>query len=597
MGKEVQWEEDMNFDAVCPVLERASYQLIIPRTFSVSKAVVMITSDMWNTVVTLGEDGNEIIVKGQSPEETLGMIPFRFVEQGAIPKIAVTLDTLRRVLIALPSDGAVGSASFRFLFHAVRLGFLCFFSHNFVPDVVPVRVGNDGEGTGKHWTVIYRPFVSNAAVKKAMKRLSETYPVDEACVLFKDKSRGRNSPVHILPQDARAGSLQAICAILTLCVSTFAFKHKKWSKANPQRESLAFFYNKVYSPLSLQEHSNGIVAKRWLSVFNLLNLESEILLRLSESGQSGVFNLDLFLRPKGSSDAGALGAAEATSANVLSTKKKGKGLAVPEESGWHLPDAFLKHGGSKAMDTLRFLMALKEYLPEVNKLLKGGRAKIEQAMFELFVCEKAGVLAAIGVTYVLPRGIRSLVKPRLVTHLSMQDKPSSWKLQYLKFSSIVSFDYMVAIGDELVNLEEFHRMVESGRRLFRFKETYVQLDAKEVESILSAKGKEPKAPESSLELMCELMSGGSSFVSDEGVDELIADVRTVRDIDVPPSLDAKLRDYQIRGFQWMWNNVSKLGGCVLGDDMGLGKTIQVRERARNRSSVLHETFYYMSRLF
>lgn len=46
------------------------------------------------------------------------------------------------------------------------------------------------------------------------------------------------------------------------------------------------------------------------------------------------------------------------------------------------------------------------------------------------------------------------------------------------------------------------------------------------------------------------------------------------DFEVPPTLQARLRDYQQYGFQWM-KTMAKYGlGGILADDMGLGKTIQ-----------------------
>jgi SNF2 family DNA or RNA helicase len=40
-------------------------------------------------------------------------------------------------------------------------------------------------------------------------------------------------------------------------------------------------------------------------------------------------------------------------------------------------------------------------------------------------------------------------------------------------------------------------------------------------------------------------------------------------------LDATLRPYQKRGYQWLWSNSQKGFGSCIADDMGLGKTIQI----------------------
>jgi len=52
------------------------------------------------------------------------------------------------------------------------------------------------------------------------------------------------------------------------------------------------------------------------------------------------------------------------------------------------------------------------------------------------------------------------------------------------------------------------------------------------------------------------------------------DISERQDIEVPDEIRAELRDYQKKGFGWMWKlYTNDFGGC-LADDMGLGKTLQ-----------------------
>lgn len=46
-------------------------------------------------------------------------------------------------------------------------------------------------------------------------------------------------------------------------------------------------------------------------------------------------------------------------------------------------------------------------------------------------------------------------------------------------------------------------------------------------------------------------------------------------LEQPALLNARLRDYQAKGYSWLWNLREKGLGACLADDMGLGKTIQV----------------------
>lgn len=66
------------------------------------------------------------------------------------------------------------------------------------------------------------------------------------------------------------------------------------------------------------------------------------------------------------------------------------------------------------------------------------------------------------------------------------------------------------------------------------------------------------------------------FKRDKGFRELINNIREAKDMDfeIPKTIKAELRDYQVKGFQWM-KTLSQCGfGGILADEMGLGKTLQ-----------------------
>jgi len=75
---------------------------------------------------------------------------------------------------------------------------------------------------------------------------------------------------------------------------------------------------------------------------------------------------------------------------------------------------------------------------------------------------------------------------------------------------------------------------------------------------------------------------GTAEVDGETVEAVpVGALATLRDhltagvppVEPPPGLDARLRDYQLRGLAWLDLMTSLgLGGC-LADDMGLGKTV------------------------
>lgn len=48
-------------------------------------------------------------------------------------------------------------------------------------------------------------------------------------------------------------------------------------------------------------------------------------------------------------------------------------------------------------------------------------------------------------------------------------------------------------------------------------------------------------------------------------------VNSITDLKVPTTIQATLRDYQIRGFSWLVDRYDKGINCILADEMGLGE--------------------------
>jgi SNF2 family DNA or RNA helicase len=112
---------------------------------------------------------------------------------------------------------------------------------------------------------------------------------------------------------------------------------------------------------------------------------------------------------------------------------------------------------------------------------------------------------------------------------------------------------------------------------------YVELEERirRVVAALSAAGLRAKS-QSELRLHPAATSAlselsGDGFELDEEGQSWLARVARLREqsFDVPPTLSAELRSYQLDGFRWLCR-LSELGlGACLADDMGLGKTVQI----------------------
>lgn len=73
-----------------------------------------------------------------------------------------------------------------------------------------------------------------------------------------------------------------------------------------------------------------------------------------------------------------------------------------------------------------------------------------------------------------------------------------------------------------------------------------------------------------------LENTGINYSKNHHFEELIKDILNpqVRDYSIPKGIDAKLRNYQLKGYKWLRSLADYNLGGILADDMGLGKTLQ-----------------------
>lgn len=82
---------------------------------------------------------------------------------------------------------------------------------------------------------------------------------------------------------------------------------------------------------------------------------------------------------------------------------------------------------------------------------------------------------------------------------------------------------------------------------------------------------------SSADVLRELEAEGATVEADAPFRALLLRVEAARGLtaDVPSTLSARLRPYQVQGFRWLCRLAAAGAGGLLCDDMGLGKTVQI----------------------
>ncbi|MDV5142902.1 DEAD/DEAH box helicase [Streptomyces sp. SBC-4] len=153
---------------------------------------------------------------------------------------------------------------------------------------------------------------------------------------------------------------------------------------------------------------------------------------------------------------------------------------------------------------------------------------------------------------------------------------------FLSADALLAFNWRFAVGGHELTRAELDRLAEAGRPLVRLRDRWVLVDPAEV---LRARAQQDRKI-TPVDALSAVLTGTTEVdgrpveVAASGwlerLRERLADPEGGRpEIAQPAALAATLRDYQVRGLDWLHRMTSLgLGGC-LADDMGLGKTITV----------------------
>ncbi|MEU3609995.1 DEAD/DEAH box helicase [Streptomyces sp. NPDC035033] len=153
---------------------------------------------------------------------------------------------------------------------------------------------------------------------------------------------------------------------------------------------------------------------------------------------------------------------------------------------------------------------------------------------------------------------------------------------FLSADALLAFNWRFSVGDQELTRAELDRLAEAGRPLVRLRDRWVLVDPAEV---LRARERQDRKV-TPVDALAAVLTGTTEVDGRpvevvatgalERLRERLADPEGgVREVPQPAGLAATLRDYQLRGLNWLHRMTSLgLGGC-LADDMGLGKTITV----------------------
>ncbi|WP_306317541.1 MULTISPECIES: DEAD/DEAH box helicase [unclassified Streptomyces] len=246
-------------------------------------------------------------------------------------------------------------------------------------------------------------------------------------------------------------------------------------------------------------------------------------------------------------------------------------------------------GDRARMDALLALRrATRAWTPLTPLLSASAPDAVELADDEVteLLGEGARALSAAGVEVHWPKELARKLTARAVIgppegegEGEGPDGLSSGAPSFLSADALLAFDWRFALGDQELSRAELDTLAEANRPVVRLRDQWVLIDPAEARRARTHQDRKV-TPVDALSAVLT----GSTEVEGRRVDvrptgwltalrDRLADPEGMEPVGQPAALDADLRDYQVRGLNWLARMTSLGLGACLADDMGLGKTI------------------------
>ena len=401
-----------------------------------------------------------------------------------------------------------GSAEYRYLFYLYRIAYILLQNSCFIPAVYESK---------DSFKIFYKPLFSLEIVKKQIGNLAKIAP---SLVTFKNQ---------ILTQKSQTDLLLSL--ILTDFVPNLNFMHKKL-KNNPPPISHAFFNNAKYKIDRFEDTNIATALNNYFTIFDIISSDYNYKIFIDK------FDDDYEIKLK------------------VSYKEN-----LDEYTLYEAIEKFNK------MQIIKFISFLKEFLPLISILLEKESITLNRDMLEEFLLRTSKIISNLGVSIVLPKELQNLLKPKLSLSVKSSSKNNK---SFFTLDGMLEYDWQLAIGNELISIKEFEKLLKEGRELIEFKNNFVVITPEEAKAIFVQINKKTKLNKFDI-LQAKL---NDEAIFDIDLDNFFKELFTPKTVIIPTSLTANLREYQQRGFEWSINNLLNGFGTILADDMGLGKTIQ-----------------------
>ncbi len=379
------------------------------------------------------------------------------------------------------------------------------------------------------------PAIFDSKINNIFQILCDNIPSD--IVIYKNKQMEKKDQVYFL-------------------ISFFISYFQKHFDLLPKRgmvQILSLFYNfDVFTQVKFEDQQIPNTIHLWLSRFYITKGSCTPVIKIDESNRHGdrvLFEI------------------------LISDKNSNADELIPLRK-------FISRNHPEKNRILKDLSLLSSYLPQLNDFLQ---LKTSQSHIEILSNEFVEVwfdalpiLKTLGIQTILPKSLKKVFSPSLSLSFDVKDDVDYNAVSFFNINTMLDFKWNIAIGSSFISPDEFKKLLKRYSGIVKLKDSYVYIDDKEANKILKQLEKKPKLNKNDLmKINLEKKFKGVPINTNQSVNHLFDQLFTKHDPEVPTSLKADLRPYQIKGYKWLYNNIKSGLGSLIADDMGLGKTIQV----------------------
>jgi SNF2 family DNA or RNA helicase/uncharacterized Zn finger protein len=414
----------------------------------------------------------------------------------------------------------------------------------------------------------YIPIFNNASLSQRLNFLKTLYPED----LIKNSQP--NNDAEGSSNFLKSCLMNELLSFLVTVLLKKLTRNLKVLGMTPLKT--AFLTNAEFIPSSYADEAVAKSLSNWLARFYIQGDEIKPLIRLEEhvADIKQIECKDAHENDKKAEDAihqQCLEASFKLHVDVVNNSKFPNEIVSLESFTVRVPE--------RSPSAYRQLNLIQEYVPEIKQVLATeGKAAptLNINQVSSLLANAKNILSVLGVNILVPRALQKILKPKLTVKVNSSSSQSS---NAFLIEQALSFSYEIALGDSKISLTEFKKLVKSSSGLVKFNNDYVMFNPKEIASLFKRALEALPQIETVLDALHYGLAGkvnGLDFSSDAVIDNLIKSInKTETEISLPKNLEATLRPYQERGFEWLYINYQNRLGSCLADDMGLGKTLQV----------------------